>query len=158
MIKRILLQLWKRLPIPFWGQWVLLWLTTQKFLVGVVGIVLDRDNRLLLLNHTYRSKYPWGLPSGWLKAGEDASQAIAREIFEETNLKVIVVRPLVVGRSLERPRLDLIFLCKYVEGMFEPTDEVSGAEFFKLNELPAILPSQLEIVNSFYKNVDEMTG
>ncbi len=56
--------LWKVLPIPQWGRWVLLWLTNTKYLVGVSGFVFDAEGRVLVVRHTYRKRYPWGLPGG----------------------------------------------------------------------------------------------
>ena len=61
------------------------------FLVGVLGIVLDEDGRVLLFRHTYRPFAPWGLPSGLLKPNESPAEAIEREVHEETGLIIEVV-------------------------------------------------------------------
>jgi len=53
-----LLWLWKTLPIPRWGRWAILWLGNTKFLVGMVGVVFDDRECVLLLRHTYRHPPP----------------------------------------------------------------------------------------------------
>ena len=68
-MKSFLLKIWKALPTSEILRGSLVWLITQKFLVGVVGVVLNDVGQILLVKHTYRGKYPWGLPSGWLKRG-----------------------------------------------------------------------------------------
>ena len=85
-MKSFLLKIWKALPNSEILRGSLIWLITQKFLVGVVGVVLNDAGQILLLKHTYRDKYPWGLPSGWLKRGEQPMDALKREIKEETGI------------------------------------------------------------------------
>jgi ADP-ribose pyrophosphatase YjhB (NUDIX family) len=111
-----------------------------KFLVGVLAVIFDEGGRVLLLKHTYRPDYPWGLPGGWLKAGEGAAEGIERELLEETGLAVRAIRPLMVGGDSRHPRLDLVFSCEYKSGTFRPSAEVSEARFFD----PAALPADME--------------
>src|SRR5438270_2556140 len=58
------------------------------FRVGVVAVVRDDAGEYLLFRHTYRNSCPWGLPTGFLEHGEQPSQALSREIFEESGLTV----------------------------------------------------------------------
>ena len=70
-----------------------------KFLVGVLAVIFDDRGRVLLLKHTYRPDYPWGLPGGWLRAGEGAAEGIERELLEETGFVVRAIRPLMSAIS-----------------------------------------------------------
>jgi len=134
------------LPDWYYLRRTLVWFVTQKFLVGVVGIVLNDDGKILLLKHSYRKEYPWGLPSGWLKKGERPSDGISREIFEETGLEVQVKKPLFPKSDPKWARLDLIFLCVIKDGEIRLSDEVVSVRFFNVEDLPPILESQKNLI------------
>jgi ADP-ribose pyrophosphatase YjhB (NUDIX family) len=129
-----LLGLWRRLPSSLQGR--IEWLLLPKFLVGAVAVVLDDSGGVLLFRHTYRLDYPWGLPGGWIKASEQPTDAVEREVLEESGLLIKALHPLVVGGDRDLRRLDLIFLCQLVGGTFRPSAEVSDAGFFELRALP----------------------
>jgi 8-oxo-dGTP diphosphatase len=144
--RRLLLRVWRWLPLPARARWGLTWLVTSKFLVGVLAVIFDDGGRVLLLKHTDRPDYPWGLPGGWLKRGEGAAEGIKRELLEETGFVVRAVRPLLIGGDKRRPRLDLVFLCEYEGGTFRPSAEVSEARFFDPGNLPADMEPYLRTV------------
>jgi ADP-ribose pyrophosphatase YjhB (NUDIX family) len=150
-MKVFLLKVWKSLPDSELLRGILIWLITPKFLVGVVGVVINQSKQILLLKHTYRHKYPWGLPGGWLKRGEQPMQALQREIMEETGMTVEVVRPLIVEGDEDWPRVDLIFLCRVINDEFSSSDEVFSAKFFTLLEIPEIMPSQKRLIQKIYQ-------
>ena len=132
--------------MPAQLRWGLTWLGTSKFLVGVLAVIFDEEGRVLLLRHTYRPDYPWGLPGGWLKTGEGAAEGIERELLEETGFVVRAVQPLLVGGDSLRPRLDLVFLCEYEGGTFRPSAEVSEAHFLDPGDLPADMEPYLRTI------------
>jgi ADP-ribose pyrophosphatase YjhB (NUDIX family) len=145
-MKTLLLKIWKSLPESELLRGSLVWLITQKFLVGVVGVAINQSQEILLFKHTYRKKYPWGLPSGWLKRGEHPADALSREIREETGMTVEVIKPLIVSGDDQWPRVDLVFLCEVVDGTFSASAEVSSARFFGLDEIPDVMPDQRKII------------
>lgn len=149
-MKKFLLKIWKALPNSELLRGSLVWLITQKFLVGVVAIIFNEEQQILLFNHTYRHKYPWGLPSGWLKRGELASMAIKREILEETGISIEVLRPIIVEGDDQWPRVDLVFLCRIMTGEFSPSDEVGAVQFFDVDALPEILPAQKRVIKKAF--------
>jgi ADP-ribose pyrophosphatase YjhB (NUDIX family) len=150
-MKVFLLKVWKSLPDSELLRGILIWLITPKFLVGVVGVVINQSKQILLLKHTYRHKYPWGLPGGWLKRGEQPMQALQREIMEETGMTIEVDRPLMVEGDEDWPRVDLIFLCRVINDEFSSSDEVFSAKFFTLLEIPEIMPSQKRLIQKIYQ-------
>lgn len=135
-MKSILLKLWQKLPLPEWGQWLIIRLLVKKFLVGVTAVIFNDAGKVLLFQHTYRKDHAWGLPGGWLKAKEDAAAAIVREIKEESGYQIRVLRPLIIGSDSHLAKLDLIFLCEYLGGDFRISAEVSAAHYFALDDLP----------------------
>jgi len=145
------LRLWGRLPIPVPARWAIVSLFVPKFAVGVVGVILNERNEILLFRHTYRgSRFPWGLPSGWLDPREDPARGIVREISEESGLEVRVLRPLLIENALRVRRLDLVSLCEYVDGEFRPSPEVDAMQFFRRESLPDMLPSQRDVITKIF--------
>lgn len=60
------------------------------FSLGAAGLFFTSDGTLLVLRHVYRHRYPWGLPSGFLKTGETPEDGALRELKEETGLNALV--------------------------------------------------------------------
>ncbi len=113
-----------------------------SFLVGVMGVVIDFDGRVLLFRHTYRPFAPWGLPSGHVRPDETPAEAIVREIGEETGLVAESERILEM-RSGRRPqRLDVWLLCRVVGGTLRLGAEVEEVRFFPLDALPDLIAEQ----------------
>ncbi len=140
---QFLFKVWGVLPIPPRVRWALVSLFVPKFAVGVVGVVFNAQNEILLFHHTYRGKrFPWGLPGGWLDPREDPAQGIVREMREETGLTVEVVRPLLIENAVLFRRLDLMYLCKITAGDFRTSSEVDAIQYFSRATLPAMLHTQ----------------
>jgi 8-oxo-dGTP diphosphatase len=58
--------------------------------VAVIGVViLDSDGRIIMLKRNAQrrtSPNKWQTPSGFMKEGESAEEAVLREVWEETSL------------------------------------------------------------------------
>lgn len=130
----------KRLRGPL--QWRALWLRHDKFIIGVAGVVTDDRDRVLLLRHRYWSRAVWGLPSGYVSAGETWEECFAREVREETGLEVEGVR--ILGtRSGYRLRVEVYVAASVTQPVQPVVDgrEVLEARFVGLQELPdGLLP------------------
>jgi len=72
---------------------------SQHILVAVGAVIEDDRGRILLVKHKKeRGGYwqgKWICPGGELEFGEDIKEGVKREVKEETNLEVELVRPLV---------------------------------------------------------------
>ena len=145
---RLILRLW-RLVVRVPGMEILLLrLFNARFIVGSSGVILDDAGRVLLFHHTYRRKYAWGLPGGWMKAGEKAAAALAREVAEESGLAVDVIAPLLVDTLPKRAVIENIFLARFVGGTFLPSAEVDECRWFD-EDLPRDMkPLQKRIVEA----------
>jgi ADP-ribose pyrophosphatase YjhB (NUDIX family) len=103
--------------------------------VGAVGAIFDEQGRVLLVEHAFRTDFPWGLPGGWVERGEEPRDAVARELHEELGLDVDV-RDLVAYGVIRRIRtsthpvhLGLAFYCVLRPGARTLSPEVLGFEW-----------------------------
>ena len=84
----------------------------------------------------------WELPGGRVEAGEQAPEALVREIHEETGLSVRVERH--VGdyvRTGFRPHLARVYVCRVSSGEARRSSETLEVDWFSTDELPrALLP------------------
>jgi len=138
-VKRFLLWLWRVLPLSSGLQFALLWLINPKFLLGVVGVVVDDRGRVLLLDHSYRNESPWALPGGWLRRGEQPAEALVRELREEVGLEVTDVTLLDVHLDPSVPRADISLVCRPARPDARPVPadvEVRAAGFYHLESFP----------------------
>jgi ADP-ribose pyrophosphatase YjhB (NUDIX family) len=94
--------IWKLLPRPI--RLRLIRATQPKFTVSVAAIVTNTEGKVLLLDHVLRPGVGWGIPGGFIDPGEQPSEAVSRELFEETGIKirdVQMVRVRTIGSHVE---------------------------------------------------------
>lgn len=108
--------------------------------LGPRAIILNKDNQILLVKHTYQEQ--WYLPGGGLQKGESVKAALLRELKEEVGLT-----------ANEEPRLFAIYfhtylgVCDYpiIYVIKNPTltpchsPEIEQIGWFAYHDLPAMI-------------------
>ena len=147
MIKRILLKIWRVLPI--WLQIVLSRVIRPLFQVFAAAVILDEGKNILLVKSTYQRFHPWGLPGGSLEYGEHPEEAVVREVWEETGLRICIEKLLLV-KSWQPDRVGMYYLCRVTGGTFYPSDEVSEFAYFSLDSLPDVRPWDRDMLRKLH--------
>jgi ADP-ribose pyrophosphatase YjhB (NUDIX family) len=121
--------------------------------VDVRGAVFEAE-RVLLVRE--RSDGRWTLPGGWVDVNDAPSQAVAREILEESGYHARAVKLAALvdkNRHAHPPGVHhiykLLFLCELLGGQAATGTETDAVAFFPLTALPElstgrILKSQIQ--------------
>lgn len=142
---QILAKIWRILRLPKAIQLFVMRIFQDQFLIGVVGIIFNEKNEILVFKHTYRQT-EWSLPGGYIKAKEHPQEALEREIEEESGLVVSVDEELKIRTDRESARIEICFAGKLMGGEFRKSSEVSEAGFFSFNNLPLLSKKQLLLI------------
>lgn len=108
----------------------------RKFL-GAAAIILDSEGRVLLVKHSY-GKLNWEVPGGAAELNESAEETAAREVIEETGLRVEVEALSGIYYDPEYDMHHFAFLCKADDGQVpKPTSpEILECRFCAVDDLP----------------------
>lgn len=112
---------------------------------GIGAVVLDKDNRVLLLNqYRYPIKgFQWNIPGGGVEEGESLEEAVKREVLEESGLRVEIIRSLgrVYPQSSITSQYINLYLCKTSDELQldiergEDDEWIKDIKFFEMDEL-----------------------
>ena len=101
--------------------------------VGVLGVVVDANKRILLILSKDRG---WEPPMGFMDANESSMPALRREILEGSGFEVTVLRLTGVYHCIrEIPILSLCFLCAPVKVISFRTEESLDLQWVSLSKL-----------------------
>jgi ADP-ribose pyrophosphatase YjhB (NUDIX family) len=108
--------------------------------VDVRGVVF-RGDKILMVREKLDGM--WSLPGGWADIGYSPREVVAKEVEEESGLKVVPLKLLALmdKKFHNHPPSPIhvykIFMqCKETGGRLHPGMETSGADFFSQQELP----------------------
>ena len=130
--------IWRRLPGRL-RRWSMR-LAHTRFTVTAGALIFNQAGQILLLKHRFRAGSGWGLPGGFLQAGEQPIDALRRELREELALEIQDVE-IFAARSFRRPKQVEVLFRGHADGAVTPrTMEVERAGWFSLDALPEGLP------------------
>ena len=117
----------------------LYWHWARGVTLGVRGLVIDKDQRIFLVTHTYVPG--WQLPGGGVEPGETMAEALARELAEEGNIEILEP-PVLHGlffnsRVSQRDHVALFIVRSFRQQRVPvPNREIAAHGFFSLDALP----------------------
>jgi ADP-ribose pyrophosphatase YjhB (NUDIX family) len=117
-------------------------LNNYLFQIRVTGVLVE-NGKILLVNQKVTQNRSWSLPGGRLEHCETLEEGIKREFFEETGLKVKVIRLLYVCEKpdIMPPLVHITFELEKESGEITfPTNEfdenpISDVKWVNINEL-----------------------
>ena len=118
----------------------LYWRFARGMTLGVRAVVLDGDNRVFLVKHSYVGG--WHLPGGGVEVGETCGDALRRELAEEGRIELLgepTLLGLFFNSHVSRRDHVAVYLVRHFrqDQLPEPNREIIACGFFAAGELPA---------------------
>src|SRR3954447_22768657 len=118
----------------------LYWRFARGMTLGVRAVVLDRDNRVFLVQHSYVAG--WHLPGGGVETGETFGDALRRELAEEGRIELTgnpALHGLFFNSHVSRRDHVAVYIVKEFrqDRLPEANREIVACGFFDAAALPA---------------------
>ena len=119
----------------------LYWRFARGMTLGVRGVVLDSDDRVFLVKHSYVAG--WHLPGGGVEVGETFRDALRRELVEEGCIEILgepALHGIFFNSHVSRRDHVAVYLIRHFrqDRLPEPNREIIACGFFE----PAALPPE----------------
>ncbi|CAI7996959.1 ADP-ribose pyrophosphatase [Geodia barretti] len=119
--------------------------------------IIARDGKVLLVRRANEPGYGlWSVPGGYVDRGEVVEKAAAREVFEETGLRVVIDH--LIGLFSEEGRTVIVAAFSGLEqgGQLKAGSEALDVGFFGLDSLPPLaFPGDARMLESWVNARDK---
>jgi len=157
MLQELLGAIWRRAPRKL-RRWSMR-LSHARFTVTAGAIVIDKQGRVLLLKHRFRTGSGWGIPGGFVDAGEQPVDAVRRELQEEVGLDVDELEVLTARTFKKARQIEILFRARPRGDAAPQSVEIRKADWFYLDALPQGLPGdQKLLLRRYVANGDKGVG
>ena len=106
--------------------------------VSVTGVVFRDDGRVLAIQRCDDGR--WVPPGGVLELAETPLEGVAREVLEETGIKVHAEQLTGVYKNMIRGVVTLAFRCSVIGGHPHPTGEARKVAWLTVDEATRDMP------------------
>jgi 8-oxo-dGTP pyrophosphatase MutT (NUDIX family) len=118
----------------------LYWRFARGLTLGVRAVVLDDQNRVFLVKHSYVAG--WHLPGGGVEVGETFREALQRELMEEGRIELLrdpALHGVFFNSHVSRRDHVAVYLVRHFrqDRHPEPNHEIVACGFFEAGALPA---------------------
>ena len=120
----------RRYPWVMACAYTLIHLWQPKYTLGVVGVMFNAEGQVLLVEHVFHPRKPWGLPGGWVERNEPPMEAVCREIQEELQLNTDIGSLLLIEITED----DIRFLGEIIRNRPKERDYQQNSEDCKSSE------------------------
>jgi 8-oxo-dGTP pyrophosphatase MutT (NUDIX family) len=130
----------KRLEPQLRRAFHLYWRMARGMTLGVRGVVLDGDDKVFLVRHSYVAG--WHLPGGGVEVGETFIEALRRELVEEGRIELTgepVLHGLFFNGHVSRRDHVAVYVVRQFrqDRLPKPNHEIVECGFYDASALPA---------------------
>ena len=108
-----------------------------RYTIGVVGVLVNKDRQILIVEHVLHPENPWGLPGGWIGNNEEPADAVVRELKEELELDA-TAKHIIYVQKPSKNHIDMAFLCEASNTVGKLSNELLDYQWVDPDNLPPL--------------------
>ncbi len=132
----------------------------ENFLVEVYAIIENDGKVLALLKKSTDgfSADKWSLPGGLMKFGEDAIDALKRNVKETCGLDIDVLSPIDVAVDIDEDKkkqtVAITYVCEFKSGQAKPSKEYKECKWCDPKKIPELEELDWVMEKSIYPYIE----